>query len=39
MTFLDALKISEGCFEVVETGAPGCEKSYTDDTTVTLRVS
>lgn len=26
------------CFEVVETGAPGCQASYTDDTTVTLSV-
>ena len=27
-----------GCFEVIETGVNGCEASYTDDTTVSLRV-
>ena len=26
------------CFEVVETGKPGCQASYTNDTTVTLSV-
>ena len=26
------------CFEVVETGEPGCLPSYKDDTTLTLRV-
>ena len=26
------------CFEVVETGEPGCLPSYTDDTTLTLSV-
>ena len=26
------------CFEVVETGAPGCEASYADGTTVALQV-
>jgi hypothetical protein len=27
-----------GCFHVLQTNAPGCEASYADDATVTLRV-
>lgn len=31
-------KFGGNCFEVLETGDAGCEASYTDHTTVTLRV-